>query len=181
MPGRAFPCYQTSTERCILPKLGLSGQSTSLNVGAGGSITGDINANDAASIRFGTTDVNQSTNYYGDINAPLASVTMKDTVWQANKQSVVKSLTLNGSTLSFNRFGQGLTSDTLEATNSSFIINADGKAADTVTVNQALTGANNTLVVIPTTNSVKQGGYSVALVTARKIHKAIYLHLTRFQ
>lgn len=85
----------------------LSGQSTSLNVGAGGSITGDINANDAASIRFGTTDVNQSTNYYGDINAPLASVTMKDTVWQANKQSVVKSLTLNGSTLSFNRFGQG--------------------------------------------------------------------------
>lgn len=147
----------------------LSGQSTSLNVGAGGIITGDINANDAASIRFGTTDINQSTNYYGDINAPLASVTMKDTAWQANKQSVVKSLTLNGSTLSFNRFGQGgLTSDTLEATNSSFIINADGKAADTVTVNQALTGANNTLVVIPTTNSVKQGGYPVALVTAPK-------------
>ncbi|MEK8926607.1 S6 family peptidase [Escherichia coli] len=147
----------------------LSGQNTSLNVGAGGIITGDINANDAASIRFGTTDINQSTNYYGNINAPLASVTMKDTAWQANKQSVVKSLTLNGSTLSFNRFGQGgLTSDTLEATNSSFIINADGKAADTVTVNQALTGANNTLVVIPTTNSVKQGGYPVALVTAPK-------------
>ncbi|HED1360117.1 TPA: autotransporter outer membrane beta-barrel domain-containing protein, partial [Escherichia coli] len=84
-------------------------------------------------------------------------------------QSVAKSLTLNGSTLSFNRFGQGgLTSDTLEATNSSFIINADGKAADTVTVNQALTGGNNTLVVIPTTNSVKQGGDPVSLVTAPK-------------
>ncbi|HBB6611997.1 TPA: autotransporter outer membrane beta-barrel domain-containing protein, partial [Escherichia coli] len=147
----------------------LSGQDTNLNVGAGGIITGDINANDAASIIFGTTDINQSTNYYGNINAPLASITMKDTAWQANKQSVVKSLTLNGSTLSFNRFGQGgLTSDTLEATNSSFIINADGKAADTVTVNQALTGANNTLVVIPTTNSVKQGGDPVALVTAPK-------------
>ncbi|SQB77570.1 phage protein [Escherichia coli] len=63
-----------------------------------------------------------------NINAPLASVTMKDTAWQVNKQSVAKSLTLNGSTLSFNRFGEGgLTSDTLEATNSSFIINADGK------------------------------------------------------
>ncbi|MEN1783226.1 autotransporter outer membrane beta-barrel domain-containing protein, partial [Pseudomonas aeruginosa] len=82
---------------------------------------------------------------------------------------MAKSLTLNGSTLSFNRFGQGgLTSDTLEATNSSFIINADGKAADTVTVNQALTGGNNTLVVIPTTNSVKQGGDPVSLVTAPK-------------
>ncbi|WP_250667352.1 S6 family peptidase [Escherichia coli] len=147
----------------------LSGQDTSLNVGAGGIITGDINANDAASISFGTTDINQSTNYYGNINAPLASVTMKDTAWQVNKQSVAKSLTLNGSTLSFNRFGQGgLTSDTLEATNSSFIINADGKAADTVTVNQALTGGNNTLVVIPTTNSVKQGGDPVSLVTAPK-------------
>lgn len=147
----------------------LSGQNTSLNVGAGGIIAGDINANDAASISFGTTDINQSTNYYGNISAPLASVTMKDTAWLANEQSVVKSLTLNGSTLSFNRFGQGgLTSDTLEATNSSFIINADGKAADTVTVNQALTGGNNTLVVIPTTNSVKQGGDPVSLVTAPK-------------
>lgn len=50
-----------------------------------------------------------------------------------------------------------------------------------MTVNQALTGGNNTLVVIPTTNSVKQGGDPVSLVTAPKNTQAIYLHLTRFQ
>lgn len=148
----------------------LTGQNTTLNVGDGIVLNGNLYADASANINFGTENSNLSTVYYGDIHAPLASATLKDTDWEAHRQSAVKSLTLNGAKLSFSN-GEGLgslTADTLMTDNSTFIMNVDGKAADTVTVSQTLAGNNNRLFVVPTAASVKQGASAVPLVTAPK-------------
>ncbi|EQC3334526.1 S6 family peptidase [Escherichia coli] len=149
----------------------LTGQNTKLNVwGGGGVLSGAICADENASINIGSEDSYISTVYHGDIHAPLASATLKNTGWHANNHSLVKSLTLNGAKLSFSN-GKGLgslTTNTLMANNSTFIMNVYGKAADTVTVSRKLAGKNNTLVVVPTVASVKEGASSVPLVTAPK-------------
>lgn len=150
-----------------------NGQGTTLNVGTGSVITGNIQANDTASLNFGTAEEaseNLFTAYGGNLNAPLAGATMTNTLWQADGQSMVKSLNLDGSQVRFSKAGSpgSLTVDTLTASNSQFVMNTDGKTADTVTVNQSLSGKNNALVVVPSVASVSQGMSSVALVTAPK-------------
>ena len=57
---------------------------------------------------------------------------------------MVKSLNLDGSQVRFSKAGSpgSLTVDTLTASNSQFVMNTDGKTADTVTVNQSLSGKN---------------------------------------
>ncbi|MGU0171346.1 hypothetical protein ACVXG8_04775 [Escherichia coli] len=115
-------------------------------------MAGNIQANDAASLSFGVTnqaDQNLFTAYGGNLSAPLARVMMTNTLWRAEGQSVVKSLELKGAQVSFSNVGAAgaLTVDTLTANNSMFIINTNGKTADTVTVNQSLNGKNNSLVV----------------------------------
>lgn len=152
----------------------LNGQGATLNVGAGATVAGHIQADNAAGIHFGETDKkgneNQFTGYLGSINAPLAGVTMANTVWQADGGTTVKSLDLNGSQVSFGKTGTpgSLTVDTLTTSNSQFILNTDGKTADTVTVKQSLTGKNNALVVVPAATSVRKKTTSVPLVTAPK-------------
>lgn len=151
----------------------LDGQGSTLNVGAGSIMTGNIQADDTASLNFGTAEdasKNLFTAYGGNLRAPLAGATMTNTLWQADGQSVVKSLDLKGSQVRFSKAGAAgsLTVDTLAASNGQFIMNTDGKTADTVTVNQSLTGKNNALVVVPSVASVSQGASPVALVTAPK-------------
>ncbi|EOY5094739.1 S6 family peptidase [Citrobacter amalonaticus] len=151
----------------------LDGQGTTLNVGAGSVITGNILADDAASLNVGTAeDASKDlfTAYDGNLSAPLAGATMTNTLWQADGQSVVKSLDLKGSQVRFGNAGAAgsLTVDTLTASNSQFIMNTDGKTADTVTVKQSLTGKNNALVVVPSVASVSKETSPVALVTAPK-------------
>lgn len=151
----------------------LDGQGTTLNVGAGSVITGNIQADAAASLNFGIAEKASKdlfTAYGGNLSAPLAGAVMTNTLWQANGQSVVKSLDLKGSQVRFGNAGAAgsLTVDTLTASNSQFITNTDGKTADSVTVKQSLTGKNNTLVVVPSVNSVSQEASPVALVTAPK-------------
>jgi len=151
----------------------LDGQGTTLNVGAGSVITGNILADDAASLNVGTAEdarENLFTAYGGNLSAPLAGAVMTNTLWQANGQSVVKSLDLKGSQVRFGNAGAAgsLTVDTLTASNSQFIMNTDGKTADTVTVKQSLTGKNNALVVVPSVASVSKETSPVALVTAPK-------------
>ncbi|KEY53317.1 S6 family peptidase [Citrobacter amalonaticus] len=151
----------------------LDGQGTTLNVGSGSVITGNILADDAASLNVGTAEdarENLFTAYGGNLSAPLAGAVMTNTLWQANGQSVVKSLDLKGSQVRFGNAGAAgsLTVDTLTASNSQFIMNTDGKTADTVTVKQSLTGKNNALVVVPSVASVSKETSPVALVTAPK-------------
>lgn len=151
----------------------LNGQGTTLNVGAGGVIKGNIQADDATSLNFGTAEnANEDlfTAYSGNLSAPLASTVMTNTLWQANGQSVVKSLDLKGSQVRFDNAGAAgsLTVDTLTASNSQFMMNTDGKTADTLTVKQSLTGKNNALVVVPSAASVSKETSPVPLVTAPK-------------
>ncbi|MBC6532982.1 S6 family peptidase [Citrobacter amalonaticus] len=151
----------------------LDGQGTTLNVGAGSVITGNIQADAAASLNIGTAeDASKDlfTAYGGNLSAPLAGAVMTNTLWQASGQSVVKSLDLKGSQVRFGNAGAAgsLTVDTLTASNSQFIMNTDGKTADTVTVKQSLTGKNNALVVVPSVDSVSKETSPVALVTAPK-------------
>ncbi|EGT3574386.1 autotransporter outer membrane beta-barrel domain-containing protein [Citrobacter amalonaticus] len=149
------------------------GQGTTLNVGAGSVMTGNIQADGAASLNFGIAEKASKdlfTVYGGNVSAPLARAAMTNALWQANGQSVVKSLDLKGSQVRFGSTGTrgSLTVDTLTASNSQFIMNTDGKTADTVTVKQSLTGKNNALVVAPSVASVSKGASPVALVTAPK-------------
>lgn len=151
----------------------LDGQGTTLNVGSGSVITGNIQADAAASLNMGTaedTSKDLFTVYGGNLSAPLAGAVMTNTLWQADGQSVVKSLDLKGSQVRFGNAGAAgsLTVDTLTASNSQFIMNTDGKTADTVTVKQSLTGKNNALVVVPSVDSVSKETSPVALVTAPK-------------
>ena len=151
----------------------LDGQGTTLNVGSGSVITGNIQADAAASLNMGTaedTSKDLFTVYGGNLSAPLAGAVMTNTLWQADGQSVVKSLDLKGSQVRFGNAGAAgsLTVDTLTASNSQFIMNTDGKTADTVTVKQSLTGKNNALVVVPSVASVSKETSPVALVTAPK-------------
>jgi len=151
----------------------LDGQGTTLNVGAGSIMTGNIQADDTASLNFGTAEdasKNLFTAYDGSLRAPMASMKMTNTSWQANGQSAVKSLDLKGSQVRFSNAGAAgsLTVDTLAASNSQFIMNTDGKTADTVTVKQSLTGKNNALVIVPSVASVSWGALPVPLVTAPK-------------
>ncbi|WP_253030819.1 S6 family peptidase [Escherichia coli] len=161
----------------------LTGQGTTLNVGAGATLAGNLQADNAASINFGATDQTGSgslvTGYRGTISAPLADVTMTNTGWQADGGSTVKSLDLKGSQVSFNQTGGrgSLTVDDLVASNSQFIVNTDGKTADTVTVKQSLTGKNNALTVVPTAVSVSNEVSPVPLVTAPKSTSADVLTL----
>lgn len=149
------------------------GQGSTLNVGAGSIMAGNIQANDAASLSFGVTnqaDQNLFTAYGGNLSAPLARVMMTNTLWRAEGQSVVKSLELKGAQVSFSNVGAAgaLTVDTLTANNSMFIINTNGKTADTVTVNQSLNGKNNSLVVVPTVSAAREATSSLPLVNAPK-------------
>lgn len=161
----------------------LAGQGTTLNVAAGATLAGNIQADNVASINFGVTDqigsVIRVTGYRGNINAPLADVTMTNIGWQADSGSTVKSLDLKGSQVSFNQTGGpgSLTVDDFVASNSQFIVNTDGKTADTVTVKQSLTGKNNVLTVVPTALPVNNEVSSVPLVTAPKSTSADVLTL----
>ncbi len=152
----------------------LNGLSTTLNVGAGNVITGNIQADDAARLYFGTAeDASEelfAASYGGNLSAPLAGATMANTLWQTDGQSVVKALDLKGSLVRFGNIGAAgsLTVNTLTASNSQFIMNTDGKTADTITVKQSLAGKNNVLVVVPSVASMSNGTSPIALVTAPK-------------
>lgn len=149
------------------------GQGTTLNVGVGSVMTGNIQADDAANLNFGTAkeaSENLFTAYDGNLSAPLAGTTMTNTLWQADGQSVVKSLNLENSQVRFNNAGAPgtLTVNNMIANNSQIVMNIDGKTANKLTVNQSLSGKNNTLVVVPSVASVSQETSPVALVTAPK-------------
>ncbi|CAD5640010.1 phage protein [Escherichia coli] len=149
------------------------GQGTVLNVSAGSVMTGNIEADDTASLNFGTAEnasKNLFTAYGGNLSASLAGATMTNILWQADGQSIVKYLDLKGSQVRFSNASVpgSLTVDTLTASNSQFIMNTDGKTADTVTIKQSMTGKNNALVVVPSMTSVSKGASPVALVTAPK-------------
>ena len=151
----------------------LTGAGATLNTGLGSVMTGNIQANDAASLNFGGTNKagqNLFTAYSGNLSAPQADATMTNTLWQAEGQSAVKSLKLKGAQVSFSNTGVAgaLNVDTLTANNSTFIINTNGKTADTVTVNQSLTGKNNALVVVPTGSAASETVSTLPLVNAPK-------------
>ena len=161
----------------------LDGQGATLNLGAGSVMTGNIQADNAASLNMGTAEdasENLFTAYGGNVSAPLAGAVITNTLWQADGQSVVKTLDLKGSQVRFSNAGTtgSLTVDTLTADNSQFVMNTDGKKADKVTVNQSLSGKNNTLVVVPSAASVSQGTSPLALITAPKTTAADVFTLT---
>lgn len=149
------------------------GQGTTLNIGVGSVMTGNIQADNAANLNFGTAKEASEdlfTTYDGNLSAPLAGATMTNTLWQADGQSVVKSLKLENSQVRFNNAGApgALAVNNLTANNSQIVMNIDGKTGDKLTVSQSLSGKNNTLVVVPSVASVSHGKSPVALITAPK-------------
>ncbi|EIQ2268022.1 autotransporter outer membrane beta-barrel domain-containing protein [Escherichia coli] len=149
------------------------GEGAMLNAGTGSVMTGNIQADNAASLNFGTAEKvseNPFTAYHGNLIAPLANVAMMNTHWQMDGQSTIKSLDLNNSQVLFSKakVPGSLKVDTLAASNSLFVMNIDGKTADKVTVIQSLSGKNNALVIVPSVAAVNQEMPPVALVTAPK-------------
>ncbi len=106
MPGRPFLAIRPAWNDVFRPKLGACGQDTSLNVGAGGIITGDINPMMRPALalaRLILTNPQITWKY----QRAVGKCNNEGHCLAGNKQSVAKSLTLNGSTLSFNRSGKG--------------------------------------------------------------------------
>lgn len=151
----------------------LAGNGTMLTTGAGTLLSGNIWGDNTANINIGKADgqeENLFTNYFGNMNAPQSSLTMRNTYWQAKGASTLKSVDLNGSQISFGNSGQtgALNVEALVTNNSQFIINTDGKTADMITVKKSLTGKNNMVVVVPATTSVNKIAFPLSIIKAPK-------------
>ena len=128
----------------------LKGSGATLNLGAGTDVSGDIYADNDASIHIGVSDgkgASMPTRYVGDINAPKASVAMSDTRWTLDKGARMHDLTIN---------------------NSQIVMTTDGETSSNITVSDHLTGQNNILYVMPTQSLTGMSASDIPLITATK-------------
>ncbi|MFP2606907.1 autotransporter outer membrane beta-barrel domain-containing protein [Escherichia marmotae] len=126
----------------------LQGSGTTLNVGSGTMISGDITADSNATINFGVS-TNQSTPsgvyYSGDINASGADVSIDQTLWKLNSSSQMQNLALS---------------------NSQLVMTTDGKTSSNITVVDKLIAENNILYVKPTKPLNEMSVGDIPLITA---------------
>lgn len=127
----------------------LRGRST-LNIGYGTNIIGDINAWSDLNINFGSGTKQSSAtgiSYTGNIYAPEANVSMNNTSWALRGE-----LWLGKTTIS----------------NSQLTVSTDGKTSSNITVVDKLTADNNTLYVTPTRPLSEMSFNNIPLITAKR-------------
>lgn len=129
----------------------LKGTGSTLNIGSGTNVNGDINAWSDTNINFGNSG-KQSTSsgilYTGDIYAPEANVSIDNTSWTLNKTSLLGNLTLK---------------------NSQLIMSTDGKTSSGIKVVDTFSGENNILYVKPTRSLSEMSVSNIPLITAKNV------------
>ncbi|MED8890764.1 S6 family peptidase [Escherichia marmotae] len=129
----------------------LKGTGSTLNIGSGTNVNGDINAWSDTNINFGNSG-KQSTSsgilYTGDIYAPEANVSIDNSSWTLNKTSWLGNLTLK---------------------NSQLIMSTDGKASSAIKVVDTFSGENNILYVKPTRSLSEMSVSNIPLITAKNV------------
>ncbi|HAM3596342.1 TPA: autotransporter outer membrane beta-barrel domain-containing protein [Escherichia coli] len=127
----------------------LQGSGSTLNVGYGTMMSGDITADSHATINIGIS-TNQSipsgTYYSGDINASGADVSIDQTLWKLNSSSQMQNLVLS---------------------NSQLVMTTDGKTSSNITVVDKLSAENNILYVKPTKPINEMSFGNIPLITAK--------------
>lgn len=126
----------------------LQGSGSTLNVGSGTMMSGDITAGSNATINIGVS-TNQGTSsgiyYSGDINAPGANVSIDQTLWKLNSSSQMQNLALS---------------------NSQLVMTTDGKTSSNITVLDKLIAENNILYVKPARPLNEMSVGDIPLITA---------------
>ncbi len=127
----------------------LQGSGSTLNVGSGTMMSGDITAGSKATINIGVS-TNQGSPlgiyYSGDIKAPGANVSIDQTLWKLNSSSQMQNLALS---------------------NSQLVMTTDGKTSSNITVLDKLIAENNILYVKPTRPLNEMSVGDIPLITAK--------------
>ncbi|EKK5468553.1 autotransporter outer membrane beta-barrel domain-containing protein [Escherichia coli] len=126
----------------------LRGRST-LNIGSGANVNGDINAWSDTNINFGSGTKQSSgtgISYTGNIYAPETNISMTNTSWTLSRESWLGKTTIS---------------------NSQLTVSTDGKTSSSLTVIDKLTADNNTLYVSPTRPLSEMSFGNIPLITAK--------------
>ncbi|HDS2242802.1 TPA: serine protease autotransporter toxin Sat [Escherichia coli] len=153
------------------------------------SVTGNIYADDAATITLGQPETETptissayqawaetllygfDTAYRGAITAPKATVSMNNAIWHLNSQSSINRLETKDSMVRFtgdNGKFITLTVDNLTIDDSAFVLRANLAQADQLVVNKSLSGKNNLLLVDFIEKNGNSNGLNIDLVSAPK-------------
>ena len=153
------------------------------------SVTGNIYADDAATITLGQPETETptissayqawaetllygfDTAYRGAITAPKATVSMNNAIWRLNSQSSINRLETKDSMVRFtgdNGKFTTLTVDNLTIDDSAFVLRANLAQADQLVVNKSLSGKNNLLLVDFIEKNGNSNGLNIDLVSAPK-------------
>ena len=153
------------------------------------SVTGNIYADDAATITLGQPETETptissayqawaetllygfDTAYRGAITAPKATVSMNNAIWHLNSQSSINRLETKDSMVRFTRDNgkfTTLTVDNLTIDDSAFVLRANLAQADQLVVNKSLSGKNNLLLVDFIEKNGNSNGLNIDLVSAPK-------------
>ena len=153
------------------------------------SVTGNIYADDAATITLGQPETETptissayqawaetllygfDTAYRGAITAPKATVSMNNAIWHLNSQSSINRLETKDSMVRFtgdNGKFTTLTVDNLTIDDSAFVLRANLAQADQLVVNKSLSGKNNLLLVDFIEKNGNSNGLNIDLVSAPK-------------
>ncbi|HDO5801215.1 TPA: autotransporter outer membrane beta-barrel domain-containing protein [Salmonella enterica subsp. enterica serovar Typhimurium] len=166
-PGSVVPGSYVPAEYRI-PSWTLSGPGAGLEIRPWTYVTGNIHASDTADISVGNDTVDagpdKSLPFYswllsarlrdyrnvwqGRVDAEHGRMSVMSTDWKMNGNSRVHDLKIADSRVSFGGSGfTHLTVDTLNSTQSSFVLRTDLKNSDKITVRQHAEGSVNTLFV----------------------------------
>ncbi|HEA2909885.1 TPA: serine protease autotransporter toxin Sat [Escherichia coli] len=153
------------------------------------SVTGNIYADDAATITLGQPETETptissayqawaetllygfDTAYRGAITAPKATVSMNNAIWHLNSQSSINRLETKDSMVRFtgdNGKFTTLTVNNLTIDDSAFVLRANLAQADQLVVNKSLSGKNNLLLVDFIEKNGNSNGLNIDLVSAPK-------------
>ncbi|MDK8230238.1 serine protease autotransporter toxin Sat [Escherichia coli] len=153
------------------------------------SVTGNIYADDAATITLGQPETETptissayqawaetllygfDTAYRGAITAPKATVSMNNAIWHLNSQSSINRLETKDSMVRFtgdNGKFTTLTVDNLTIDDSAFVLRANLAQADQLVVNKSLSGKNNLLLVDFIEKNGNSNGLNIDRVSAPK-------------
>lgn len=152
-------------------------------------VTGNIYADDAATITLGQPETETptissayqawaetllygfDTAYRGAITAPKATVSMNNAIWHLNSQSSINRLETKDSMVRFtgdNGKFTTLTVNNLTIDDSAFVLRANLAQADQLVVNKSLSGKNNLLLVDFIEKNGNSNGLNIDLVSAPK-------------
>ncbi|EIX4510773.1 autotransporter outer membrane beta-barrel domain-containing protein [Escherichia coli] len=163
----------------------LTGNNSGLTIAPNAQFTGDIKMTGTGALKFGEVDDTQLTvdttkdpilggfasAYNGNVYAPSSLMSANNALFNFNGESYFGTGNVKNSVIHFSpvtgkdfgkvQFGQ------LEINNSALVLRANNSAADSLQINNKLTGSNNKLLVDFIDNtSAKENGLNIPLVTA---------------